>query len=211
MLKKHEMEKVDYKKQFSDFYSVRKNTISVVEVPKMNYLTIDGEGDPNTSTDYKNAVEALFSLSYAIKFKIKKGLNLVDYGVMPLEGLWWTDDMNNFSIGNKDIWKWTAAIMQPEVVTKETVGQCMEEVGKKKKLPALSKASFHSFTDGLSAQVLHVGPYSAEPPTIAKLHHYIEENGYTFNGKHREIYLNDPGRTASDKLKTIIRQPIKTK
>ncbi len=202
------MEKIDYKKKLAEYYSVKKNKISIVEVPAMNYLMIDGSGNPNTSQEYKDAIEALYALSYSIKFMIKKGTQQIDYGVMPLEGQWWTDDMNDFSIDNKDIWKWTASIMQPEIVTSEIFEECFEEVAKKKDLASLSKIKLNSFEDGLSAQILHIGPYSAEAPTIERLHDFIQENGYLRTGKHREIYLNDMRRTGEDKLKTIIRQPM---
>lgn len=203
------MEKIDLKKKYSDCYSIRKNKIEIIRVPTFNYLMINGSGNPNTSIDYQNAIEALFSLAYAIKFKIKKGNKQIDYGVMPLEGLWWTDNMDDFSIDNKDIWNWTACIMQPDFVDTNLIEECINEVQKKKDLPALSKIRFDKMEDSLSAQILHLGPYADETPTIEKLHNFIEENGYTFNGKHREIYLNDSRRTAPEKLKTIIRQPIR--
>ncbi len=203
------MEKIDYKKEYKQLYKASAKKIELVEVPALGYLMIHGEGNPNTSTDYKNAIEALFSLSYAIKFHIKKELELVDYGVMPLESQWWTDDIKDFSIDNKDIWKWTASIMQPDIVTNEIFEFCKEEVQQKKDLPALQNIEFGCIDDGLSAQILHVGPYSAEAPTIDKLHSFIEEQGLSFNGKHHEIYLNDSRRTAEEKLKTIIRQPVK--
>lgn len=202
------MEKIDLKKKYSDCYSIKKNKIEIVEVPSFNYLMINGSGNPNTAIEYKNAIEALFSLAYSIKFKIKKGDMQIDYGVMPLEGLWWTDNMDQFSIDNKDIWKWTACIMQPDFVNLEIFEECKKDVQKKKDLPALSKISFGKMEDGLSVQILHIGPYADETSTIEKLHGFIEKNGYTFNGKHREIYLNDSRRTAPEKLKTIIRQPI---
>jgi len=153
-------------------------------------------------------VEALYSVSYALKFLIKKGATGVDYGVMPLEGLWWVDDMAEFSVDNKGIWKWTVMIMQPEFVTKELVDKALEEVEKKKNLPALSKIRFESYHEGQSAQIMHIGPFSAEGPTIEKLHGFIKEKGYSLRGKHHEIYLSDPRRTAPEKMKTVLRQPI---
>ena len=202
------MEKIDYKKKLSRFYAVKKGQITMEDVPAMNYLTITGEGNPNTSNDYKKAVEALYTLSYAIKFKIKKGEMRIDYAVMPLEGQWWTDDMKDFSVYNKDKWKWTMAIMQPEFVTSALVDLCKEEVREKKDPPSLDKIHFENVQDGLSAQILHTGPYAEEAPTIALLHKTIKERGFMLSGKHREIYLNDPRRTAGENLRTIIRQPI---
>jgi len=175
----------------------------------MNFLMIDGIGDPNTSQDYKDAVEALFALSYSLKFMIKNGKVAIDYGVMPLEGLWWTDDMAKFNMENKDIWKWTAMIMQPEYVTKDMFDKALEQVAKKKNPAALSKVRFENFHEGLSAQIMHIGPYSAEGPTIEKIRDFIKEKGYKLNGKHHEIYLSDPRKTAPEKMKTVIRQAVR--
>ncbi len=202
------MEKIDLKKTLSEFYSVPKNKIIITNVPSMNYIMIDGQGDPNNSVQFQEAVNALFSISYTIKFMIKKGRQQIDYGVMPLEGLWWTDDLNNFSMEHKEDWKWTLMIMQPDLVTPEIYKEAFENVAKKKDLPALPKLRFEAMKDGLAAQIMYVGPYNEEPPTIVKLHNYIKENGYKLTGKHREIYLNDMRKTAPEKLKTIIRQPI---
>ena len=131
-----------------------------MDVPKMNFFMIDGTGNPNTSQQYKEAIEALFAVSYTLKFMIKKGKRPLDYGVLPLEGLWWTDNMAKFSVENKDIWKWTAMIMQPEFVTKEMFSEAIILVEKKKYPPALSKIRFESFYEGLSAQMMHIGDYS---------------------------------------------------
>jgi len=202
------MAKIDFKKELKHLYNPSTKKVEIVDVPMMNFLLIDGSGDPNTAQEYKDAVEALFAVSYALKFMVKKGKG-VDYGVLPLEGLWWTDDMTQFSMENKDIWKWTSMIMQPEYVTEDLVSKALEQVEKKKNPPALSKIRFESFHEELSAQIMHIGPYSAEAPTIEKLHNFIRENGYELRGKHHEIYLSDPRRSAPDKLKTIIRQPMK--
>lgn len=205
------MKKIDLKKELKHLYNPSTKEISIVDVPKMNFLMVDGKGDPNTSQEYKEAIEALYTVSYSLKFMIKKGETAIDYVVMPLEGLWWTDDMAQFSTENKGIWKWTAMIMQPEYVTKDLVTKAFEQVEKKKNPPALSKMRFESFHEGLSAQIMHIGPYSAEGPTIKKLHSFIKEKGYEFDGlvqKHHEIYLSDPRRTAPEKMKTVIRQPM---
>jgi hypothetical protein len=204
------MQKIDFKKELKIFYNASKEP-EFVEVPSMKFLIIDGEGDPNTSIHYQNAVEALFSVSYTIKFTIKKSEMAIDYGVMPLEGLWWMDDMTKFSPAIKNLWKWTAMIMQPEIVTKEMVEKAIKEVEKKKGLSALSKLRFEKFKEGKSAQIMHIGPYAAEEPTIKKLHGFIKSNGFKFSGekqKHHEIYLGDPRKSAPEKLKTIIRQPV---
>ncbi|MEE9306066.1 MAG: GyrI-like domain-containing protein [Spirochaetia bacterium] len=202
------MQKIDFKKRLKQLYSAPAKVPVIVEVPPMNFIMIDGAGDPNTSLEFQQAVEALFSTSYTLKFMIKKGPLAIDYGVLPLEGIWWADDMASFTAGDKSSWKWTLMIMQPEYVTPELFEQALEQVGKKKELPALDQLRFESFHEGLSAQVLHVGPFSEEGPTIERLHRFIHDNGYSRSGKHREIYLSDLRRAAPEKLKTIIRQPI---
>jgi len=202
------MSKVDLKKDLKHLYNPSAKEVSVVDVPPMNFLMIDGAGDPNVSPEYQQAMEALFSLSYALKFMVKKS-NGVDYAVMPLEGLWWTDDPGQFSMSNKGIWKWTAMIMQPEYVTGQLFAAALAEARRKKDLVALDRVRFESYHEGLSAQIMHIGPYAAEEPTIARLHSFIRENGYELSGKHHEIYLSDPRRTAPEKLRTVLRQPVR--
>ncbi|WP_297707382.1 GyrI-like domain-containing protein [uncultured Eudoraea sp.] len=201
------MEKIDYKKELKNLYKPSPKKIEFRDVPKMNFLMIEGTGDPNTSLAYKEAIEALFSLSYTLKFMIKKGESGIDYSVMPLEGLWWVDDMSKFDINKKENWKWTAMIMQPEAVTKKLVAIAIEEVRKKKNPKALSKIRFEAFSEGKAAQTLHIGPFSEEGPTIKKMHDFIIDNGHNLSGKHHEIYLSDIRRAAPEKWKTIIRQP----
>ncbi|WP_370574200.1 GyrI-like domain-containing protein [Methanomethylovorans sp.] len=200
---------IDLKKELKQLYSPSAKEVSVVEVPPMSYLMINGMGDPNTSKEYTESIEALYAMSYALKFLVKKSADPTDYIVMPLEGLWWADNMAKFCLENKDTWKWTSMIMQPSFVTEAMVSQALEQVEIKQDLSALSKMRFEKYDEGLSAQIMHVGPYSAETPIILKLHRFIEENGYSLRGKHHEIYLSDPGKTAPDKLKTVIRQPMK--
>lgn len=202
------MAKVDLKKELKHLYNPSAKEAAIVDVPKMNFLMIDGEGDPNTAQEYQDAVEALYSVSYALKFMIKKGPAQLDYAVMPLEGLWWVDDMSKFSTENKDAWKWTSMIMQPDFVTEELVNEAVETAGRKKQLPALSKMRFESYHERLSVQIMHIGPFSAEGPTIEKVHTYIEDQGYEKRGKHHEIYLSDPRKAAPEKMKTVIRQSI---
>jgi hypothetical protein len=199
------LEKIDLKKEFKHLYSAPTKEPVIVDVPEINFLMIDGAGDPNTSQEYQQSIEILFSLSYTLKFAIKKG-RAVDYGVMPLEGLWWVDDMSQFSTEKKEFWKWTSMIMQPQFVTGDLLDEALEEV--RKKLSGLERVRFGSFYEGLSAQITHIGPFAAEGPTIERLHGFIEESGHHRRGKHHEIYLSDYRRTAPEKLKTIIRQPI---
>lgn len=192
-----------------DLYKAR-DQAEWVDVPAMNFLMIDGEGDPNTSQTYKEALEALYALSYTLKFALKKAQGL-DYRVGPLEGLWWADDMAEFSTERKGDWKWTMMIAQPEAVTPAWLEQAKEEVRRKKNLPALDRVRLELFHEGLAAQILHIGPYSAEGPTIRKLHEFIRAQGYTLDGtkkKHHEIYMGDPRRAAPEKWRTILRQPV---
>ncbi len=203
------MLKIDLKRQLRHLYNPSPKRVELVDVPAMNFLMIDGAGDPNTSPAYKDALSALYSLAYTLKFMLKKGPEAVDYPVMALEGLWWGDDMAVFGLERKGDWKWTMMILQPEFITAEHVARAAEEARRKKDLPALPLTRFEAYHEGLSAQVMHLGPYAAEAPTIQRLHAFIADNGYAMNGKHHEIYLGDPTRTAPERLKTIIRQPIR--
>ncbi len=189
------MKKLDLRKTYKTLYSAKKNP-AVVTVPKMNYIKIDGQGDPNTSETFARAAEALYSVSYCLKFMVKKQGREIDYRVMPLEGLWWTDDMDEFSTDRKNEWKWTIMILQPDFITTKMFNQAIEEVTKKKGLDALELLRFEEFDEGPCAQILHVGPFSEEKPTIDKLHKFIDDNKKKKGGLHHEIYLNDFTRTA---------------
>ena len=205
------MEKIDYKKELKQLYRPSAKKVEIVDVPKMNFLMIDGEGDPNTSQTYQEALGALYPLSYTLKFMIKKSEIGIEYGVLPLEGLWWADDMSTFTEGKKDEWKWTLMIMQPELVTQEKVQKAIEQVKIKKNPASLPLVRFESFDEGKAAQIMHIGPFSEEGPTIEKVHSFIKENGYGLSGKHHEIYLSDIRRAAPEKWKTIVRQPMSSK
>lgn len=202
------MEKIDYKKQLKNLYKPSARKVDIVKIPQMNFLMIDGEGDPNTSQSFQDAIDVLYPLSYALKFMVKRGELEIDYSVMPLEGLWWADDMSSFSAQNKENWQWTLMIMQPDFIAKEMVENATQEVRKKKNPVALQSIRFESFSEGKAAQIMHIGPFSEEGPTIAKLHSFIEENGSRRIGKHHELYLSDIRRAAPEKWKTIIRQPM---
>jgi hypothetical protein len=202
------MQKLDLVKEFGDLYRPPAQQPVLVQVPQLAFVMIDGAGDPNTSPEYVQAVEALYAVSYGAKFAAKRGSEPVDYRVLPLEGLWWSEDMADFPEGRRDAWSWTMLIAQPPVVTATLLGQAVAEAGRKKDLPALGRLRFERFTEGLCAQIMHVGPYSAEGPTIQKLHAFIAEQGYALRGKHHEIYLGDPRRTAPERLRTVIRQPV---
>jgi hypothetical protein len=202
------MTKVDLRRDLKHLYNPSTKAVALVDVPPMNFLMLDGSGDPNTSPDYVAAIEALFTLSYALKFRVKQSPDGVDYAVMPLEGLWWVDDPSQFSMRDKGAWQWTAMIMQPPYVTAALVAEMVAETQKRKGLAALEKIRFAEYPEGLTAQIMHIGPYAAEEPTIARLHGFIAENGYTPRGKHHEIYLKDGRRTAPEKLQTVVRQPV---
>jgi hypothetical protein len=203
------MIKVDFKKELKHLYKPSSKKIEIVDVPAMNFLMIDGVGDPNTSQKYQDSIEALYSVSYTLKFMVKKGEEKVDYGVLPLEGLWWSDDPSDFTSGKREKWKWTSIIMQPEYITENLIQDAVDQVKKKKDLASLSAIRFESYHEGEAAQIMHIGPFSEEGPTIEKMHTFISENGYEISGKHHEIYLSDFRRTSPEKLKTILRQPFK--
>lgn len=207
------MPKVDLKIENKELYNPSAKEVSIVDVPEMSFLMIDGEGDPNISQEYQDSIEALFSVSFKVKFLSEKE-NSQDYVVMPLEGLWWVENMEDFNIQDKSGWIWTAMIRQPDFITKNMIKKAIQEVEKKKNLPALPRIKFQSLHEGLSAQIMYIGPYSEESTTMEKLHNFIEETGYEFDGslpgeKHHEIYISNIRRTKPEKLKTIIRQPMK--
>ena len=199
--------KIDHKKELKHLYAASAKAPVLVDVPDMNFLMIDGTGNPNNSESYVQAVEALYTTSYAAKFHVKKDLQGDDYSVMPLEGLWWTDNPADFSVDNKAAWKWTMMQMQPDLVTPEVIAVARERAEKKlgRDTSAVRFAAFH---EGRAAQILHVGPYSEELPTIQALHEFVANNGLKLRDKHREIYLSDPRRSAPEKLKTILRHPV---
>ncbi|MBI3480315.1 MAG: GyrI-like domain-containing protein [Nitrosomonadales bacterium] len=202
------MEKLDLKKELKHLYQPSAKEVVQVDIPAMNYLMVDGKGDPNTAPEFAAAIEVLFAVSYTLKFMVKKGAQTIDYGVMPLEGLWWADDMSSFATGDKSKWQWTAMIMQPPFISKELVDAANAEVKKKKNPAAIAKLRFEAFTEGQCAQTLHIGPFSEEGPTIVKVHQFIAAQGCKLRGKHHEIYLSDIRRAAPEKWKTIIRQPM---
>ena len=199
--------KVDFKKALKQLYNPPKGSFYIVDVPQMNFLMLDGKGDPNTSLDYQQAIDALYTMSYGIKFALKS--QGYDHIVPPLEGLWWMENMNEFSVANKNRWEWTMMIMQPEWITTEWVEKVRQDAKKKKSNDSLSEVRFDAYNEGLAVQILYTGAYENESPTIAELHRFITSNGYQTNGKHHEIYLSDIRKTSPDRLQTILRQPIR--
>ena len=204
------MSKIDFKKEFKELYRPSSKAFEVINVSPMQFLMIDGHGDPNTDESYGEAVEALYALAYKIKFMSKKQMDR-DYVVPPLEGLWWAADMDSFTVSrDKSAWDWTMMIMTPDWVTGKMFDQAVEQVKKGKNPPALSNVRLETYHEGLAVQILHVGSFDDEGPILARLHQeYLPANNYVENGKHHEIYLSDPRRVAPEKLKTVLRQPVK--
>jgi len=204
------MKRLDLKKDLKRFYVPSPKQVDLLQVPPMNFIMVDGKGDPNTSKAYRDAIDVLFNLSYTLKFAIKKE-DGVDYPVMALEGLWSTPQGVPFALADRDSWSWTSMIMQPDCVSNEWFHRTIEMVRSKKDLPSLDLARLERFDEGLSAQIMHLGPYSAEEPTIKRIHAFISESGYVPRGRHHEIYLGDPRRSAPEKLRTVLRQPVEPK
>ncbi len=181
-------------------------TPQLVDVPALMYVCVDGHGEPSTSPAYADAVQALYAISYAVRFAINAASGQ-SVKVSTLEGLWWASDMTVFLTGRRSEWHWTMMIRQPDVVTDDLVERLRPAVAAKRSSPAVDDLRLVTFTEGPAAQVLHVGPYADEGLTIQRLHAFLLDRGLVLRGKHHEIYLGDPRRAAPDKLRTIIRQP----
>ena len=201
------MPNIDLKKALKHLYQPSARDVVRVDVPAFRFLMIDGAGDPNTSPHYARAVEALFSVSYAAKFMVKKSPSGVDYAVMPLEGLWWSDDMASFVANDRAKWRWTMMIHQPSYADDAVLHAAMADVKRRKGLAAVDLLRLETFAEGPCAQTLQVGPFTEEGPTIQRVHDFIEERG-ALAGKHHEIYLSDIRRADPSRWKTIIRQPM---
>lgn len=202
-------DKIDFKRAL-DCYQAKQGTFCIIEVPDMQYMAIDGHGDPNTSTAYVQSLEALYPLAYTLKFMSKSTLDR-DYVVPPLEGLWWAPNMDAFTFArDKSQWHWTLMIMVPEWIHEEMFESAVAQVGSKASRPArLTDVKLRDLTEGRCVQTLHVGPYDDEAEILERMHRtYIPDNGLVLDGTHHEIYLSDPRRVAPDKLRTILRQPV---
>ncbi len=208
------MLKLDLKKDLKPFYSPSSKKVEVVDVPSFHFAMIDGLIEPGlgpgTSPAFQDALQALYGISYTLKFMLKqRDQDPVDYPVMALEGLWWVEG-GEFTWGRKDNWAYTAMILQPEIITPELFSEGLAQLRKKRgDQPALSKLRLEAFQEGPCIQILHVGPYDSELATIEKMDAFAAEHSYQLHGKHHEIYMGNPLRTAPDKLKTILRHPIK--
>lgn len=209
MTEKNEIQKIDHKKVFKSLYNPPKKPV-ILDVPTMNYLKIDGQGNPNDSEAFAEKTQLLYALSYAIRFAVKKSMNIA-YTVMPLEGLWWSQNMDTFVTRDKSSWEWTLMILQPEFVTAEMVEAGKAEVIRKKKLDQVSEVRFEPYEAGTAVTMLHIGSYDDEAPNIQWMHNFAQDQEYTLHGLHQEIYLSDPRKTAPEKMKTVLRQPIRRK
>jgi len=206
---------IDYKKTEKALY-LPKTTPSIIDVPAMTFIMVDGVGNPNTSEAYKTAVEILYGLSYSIKMSKKSGSapdGYFDYVVPPLEGLWWLADSQVTDFSEKDKFCWTSMIRQPDFVTPDVFEEAKAALSKKKPEPDTSIARLERFTEGLCAHVLHIGSYDDEPETIKALERFIIESGYqndiSETRRHHELYFSDPRKVAPEKNKTVIRHPIR--
>jgi hypothetical protein len=203
------MSKTDFKRTLKALYAPSDKSFSIVDVPPMQFLMVDGHGDPNTAPAYQEAVEALYAVGYGVKFASKRELDR-DYVVPSLEGLWWAEDMQTFLSRDKSSWDWTMMIMQPEWVTAAMVEAATVRAREGKDRPALAKLRLETYHEGLSVQILHLGSYDDEAPTIARMHaEFMPAQGLAPAGKHHEIYLSDPRRVAPERLKTVLRQPVR--
>lgn len=203
------MTKLDLKKASRMLYEPPRDNFTLVEVPSVNFVKVDGRGDPNTVPEYGHAVQWLYAVSYGMKMASKARGS--DYVVPPLEGLWWADDHAVFTAGRRDKWQWTMMIPAPDFVTKTEFEAAVAKAVKKLGEPPAT-LRFEPYDEGLSVQILHVGSYADEAPTIKRLHdEFLPENGLVETGPHHEIYLGDPRRVVPSKLKTILRQPVRRK
>jgi hypothetical protein len=206
------MEKIDLKKKYKHLYLPSSKQVSVVEVPEFQFAMIDGQVDagegPSTSQEYQDALGALYGISYTLKFMSKQRVeNPIDCTVMALEGLWWIES-GEFDFNTEVPWMFTSMMMQPKHITLDMYQDALEKVAAKRPNPALSKLRFETYTEGLCMQIMHIGPYSDEPRTLALMHAFAKQNGYIISGKHHEIYIGDPRRAKPEKLKTVLRYPI---
>lgn len=202
------MDKIDFKKTLKALYGPSTKAFSIVDVPAMRFVMVDGQGDPNKAGDYATGLSWLYSISYALKFASKRERGQ-DYAVPPLEALWWADDMSDFVARRKDWWRWTQMLMVPDFVPDEMFSAALAGARKKLGEPPAS-LRLETFAEGLSVQIMHIGSYDDEAPTIRRLHEeFLPQNGLVENGHHHEIYISDPRKTAPAKLKTVLRQPVR--
>jgi len=201
--------KIDFKKTMKEIYQPNPKEVVLIDIPEMQFLKIDGMGSPGDSKEYQDALAVLYPIAFKTKF-LSKAIGK-DYVVPPLEGLWWADNMEDFIEGNRDKWKWTMMIMQPDWITQDMINEAISITKKKKPelTELLPKLRLEKYNEGKTAQIMHVGPYSEEGPTVQKVHDFIQKEGGKFDGFHHEIYLSDPRKANPATMKTVIRQPFK--
>ncbi|MFJ9553582.1 GyrI-like domain-containing protein [Nocardiopsis sp. NPDC101807] len=202
--------KTDFKKTL-DAYRAPRGRFRIAEVPDLHYLMIDGRGDPNTSPAFAEAVGALYPVAYKLKFASKRDLGR-DYVVMPLEGLWWAEDMDAFTAArDKSRWDWTMMIMVPDWTDQDMFASAVERAAAGNGPARLGDVRLERLSEGRCVQTLHVGPFDGEAEVLARMHHeFIPDHGLRMAGKHHEIYLGDFRRAAPEKLRTILRQPVES-
>jgi hypothetical protein len=209
------MKTLDLRKKYKDLYIPSAKKVAVVDVPDFLFVMIDGRMEkgksPGESPAFQEAMQALYGAAYTLKFTSKlRKKNAIDYPVMALEGLWRVEG-GRFDITKPDNWRWRAMIMLPDHITQEMFAEALEKIRAKRPSPSVEKLRLERFHEGLSIQTMHIGPYAAEPVTIERLNAFAAENGYALRGEHHEIYLGDPRRCAPEKLKTVLRHPVKKK
>lgn len=202
-------EKVDFKKTLKSYFTGSKKGWEEITFPAFNYLMTDGQGSPGDGPEYQSALEHLYPAAFGTKFFSKIDLGR-DYAVPPLEGIWWADDFEAYTQpGRREEWRWTMMLMLPDWIDQGHVDEALSRQAKRKPELDFGKVRMERLAEGLCLQMLHVGPFAEEAPLLHRLHHeLIPEGGYAFNGQHHEIYLSDPRRTAPEKLRTVLRQPV---
>ena len=203
---------IDLVKEHKPLYTPPSKAPVIVEVPELAFLMLDGRGDPNSSDQYQAALQALYGVAYTLKFTLKKADPEHDFKVAPLEGLWWTDgeppSLDALQT-DRDSWNWTMMIAVPDAVAAAEVAAAADAAARRRPLPAAGLVRLERFAEGQAAQIMHIGPYAEEAPTIARLHDFAAAQGYELRGRHHEIYLGDPRRTAPERLKTVLRHPVR--
>lgn len=204
-------DKIDFRKTL-DGYQAPRGAFRVVDLPDLQYLMVDGHGDPNTSPAYADALAALYPVAYQLKFLSKRELGH-DYVVPPLEGLWWADDTDTFTVArDKTRWSWTMLLMAPDWIDREAFRRAVEQASAKDRSARLDDVRLQTLAEGRCVQTLHVGSFDDEGPVLARMHQeFLPENGLRAHGLHHEVYLSNPRTVAPEKLRTILRQPVVTK
>lgn len=201
-------DKIDFKKEL-DAYHAKRGEFRLVDVPDMRYLMIDGHGDPNTTSAYPQALEALYPVAYKLKFASKRDLGR-DYVVPPLEGLWWAEDMDTFtSARDKSQWDWTMMLMVPNWIDARMFETVVAQVGAKNRPVRLDEVRLEQLSEGRCVQTLHIGSFDDEAAVLERMHHeFVPDNGLRMVGRHHEVYFTDPRKTPPEKLRTLLRQPV---